>query len=80
MKTNNLTIALSSVGALAGLAYAFKKEKSFWGYVGFFALGSVAGHLIGNVASAAIPNSKIVKEKSIPPVFSLSINDKETNI
>jgi hypothetical protein len=37
----------SSIGALGGLAYAFNKKKGFWGYVGFFMLGSLAGSLIG---------------------------------
>jgi uncharacterized membrane protein YfcA len=55
MKTNNTTMILSSVGALGGLYYAFNKKKGFWGYVGFFVLGSIAGHLAGNVVTAVIP-------------------------
>ena len=39
----------SSIGALAGLGYAFYTKKKFWGYVGFFFLGSIAGSLVGNV-------------------------------
>lgn len=55
MKTNNTTLILGSVGALGGLYYAFKKGKGFWGYAGFFVLGSIAGHLAGNVITAVIP-------------------------
>lgn len=58
MKNNNVTMALSSVGAIGGLYYAFKKGKGFWGYVGFFILGSIAGNLAGNVVTAVIPQPK----------------------
>lgn len=58
MKTNNVTLVLASVGALGGLYYAFKKGKGFWGYAGYFVLGSVAGHLAGNVVTAVIPQPK----------------------
>lgn len=58
MKTNNTTMVIASVGALAGLYYAFTKKKGFWGYAGYFVLGSIAGHLAGNVVSAVIPQPK----------------------
>ena len=51
-------MALASVGALGGLYYAFKKGKGFWGYAGFFVLGSIAGHLAGNVITSVIPKPK----------------------
>lgn len=51
-------MVLASVGALGGLYYAFKKGKGFWGYAGFFVLGSIAGHLAGNVITAVIPQPK----------------------
>jgi hypothetical protein len=35
----------STVGALAGLGFAFYKKKKFWGYVGYFILGSIATSL-----------------------------------
>jgi hypothetical protein len=44
-KISKLNIGLSSAGALAGLYYAFHTKRKFWGYVGFFILGSVAGTL-----------------------------------
>ena len=37
------------VGSLVGLGYAFSQKKGFWGYVGFFVLGSLVGSLIGTV-------------------------------
>lgn len=58
MKNNNTTMVLASVGALAGLYFAFKNKKGFWGYAGYFVLGSVAGHLAGNVVTAVIPQLK----------------------
>jgi|LakMenEpi03Aug12_release.lakeMendotaPanAssembly.Ray.scaffolds.fasta_scaffold913155_1 hypothetical protein len=42
-------LILPSIGALAGLTYAFMTKRSFWGYVGFFALGSIGGTLANNV-------------------------------
>lgn len=45
LQVSKLKIGLSSAGALAGLYYAFNKNKGFWGYVGFFILGSLAGSL-----------------------------------
>jgi len=58
MKNNNVTMALASLGAIGGLYYAFKKGKGFWGYAGYFVLGSIAGHLAGNVVTAVIPQPK----------------------
>ena len=58
MKNNNVTMALASLGAIGGLYYAFKKGKGFWGYAGFFVLGSVAVHLAGNVVTDVIPQPK----------------------
>jgi hypothetical protein len=58
MKNNNTTMVLASAGALAGLYFAFKQKKGFWGYAGYFVLGSIAGHLAGNVVSAVIPQPK----------------------
>ena len=51
-KTDKTTMVLSSIGALGGLYYAFTKKKSFWGYVGFFVLGSIAGSLAGKVVTS----------------------------
>jgi hypothetical protein len=62
----NKSIIIPSIGALAGLGYAFMTKKSFWGYVGFFALGAITGSLVSNIisgnnaseTSAAKPNIK----------------------
>ncbi len=66
MKNNSTTMFLASIGALGGLYYAFKKGKGFWGYAGFFVLGSIAGHLAGNIVTAVIPQKKS-DGKSLPP-------------
>jgi len=55
-------MVLASAGALGGLYYAFKKKKGFWGYAGFFVLGSIAGHLAGNIITAVIPQPKGANE------------------
>ena len=52
---------LSTVGALGGLTYAFTKKKAFWGYVGFFVLGSVAGSLIGIVLDNTVFQKSEIK-------------------
>jgi len=53
-KITNITQISSSVGLIAGLGYAFKQKKGFWGYVGYSLLGSIAFGLIGNVSSKLI--------------------------
>lgn len=45
-----LTI-LSSIGALAGLYYAYSKKKGFWGYVAPMVLGGIVGSLVANVVT-----------------------------
>lgn len=40
-RDTNIKIA-STIGGLAGLGFAFHKKKKFWGYVGYFILGSIA--------------------------------------
>jgi hypothetical protein len=61
-KIDNTTMILSSVGALAGLYYAFSKGKGFWGYAGYFILGSIAGGLAGNVIGGiATSKSEIIE-------------------
>lgn len=77
MKNNTTTMVLASVGALGGLYYAFKKGKGFWGYAGFFVLGSIAGHLAGNVVTAVIPKPKNDGAKATTP--SAETNEEVSN-
>ena len=70
-------MVLASVGALGGLYYAFKKGKGFWGYAGFFVLGSIAGHLAGNVITAVIPQPKTDGTKNATP--SVETNEETSN-
>lgn len=39
----------SSIGALAGLGFAYYRKSKIGGYVGYFILGSIVGSLIGSV-------------------------------
>lgn len=50
-KIMNITQISSSIGFIAGLGYAFKKNKGFWGYVGFGLLGSIFIGTIGNIGA-----------------------------
>ena len=79
MKYNKTTIVLASVGALGGLYYAFKKGKGFWGYAGFFVLGSIAGQLAGNVVSAVIPQPKTDGSKATNPTASAETKEEVSN-
>lgn len=51
---NILTIRMiaGGIGTFGGAAYAFKKQKGFWGYVGFILLGSIITGAIATVATA----------------------------
>ena len=79
MKNNTTTMVLASVGALGGLYYAFKKGKGFWGYAGFFVLGSIAGHLAGNVVTAVIPQPKTDAKTPTPTPTSTTNTTEETS-
>ena len=62
MKNNTTTMALASVGALGGLYYAFKKGKGFWGYAGFFVLGSIGKENASSYNSLRASISDTVKQ------------------
>ena len=51
VKILNTTQIASSIGLIAGLGYAFNKNKSFWGYVGFGLLGSIVFGTVGNIGA-----------------------------
>ena len=78
MKNNTTTMVLASVGALGGLYYAFKKGKGFWGYAGLFVLGSIAGHLAGNIVTAVIPQPKAVNTGSSTPTTPATESTEDT--
>lgn len=51
VKIMSITQVGSSLGLIAGLGYAFKKNKSFWAYIGYGLLGSVVFGTIGNLGA-----------------------------
>lgn len=53
MKDNGLAAALGGIGLIGGLAYSFKKDSSFWGYLGYGVLFSIIGTTTGKVISVA---------------------------
>lgn len=79
MKNNTTTMVLASIGALGGLYYAFKNKKSFLGYAGFFVLGSIAGHLAGNVITAVVPQPKTDGSKNSNPTASTETKEEVSN-
>lgn len=67
--TTNMKYLLSSAGALGGLYYAFKKNKSTLGYIGFFVLGAIAGNLAGMVIGGVLtPVTDATKNASKQPM------------
>jgi len=57
-KANMIIGGLGSLGFAGGLFYAYKKGSSFWGYVGFGLLGSMAGSAVGTIASLTMNFTK----------------------
>jgi hypothetical protein len=53
-KQANLIVGLASLGFAAGIWYAYKHDKKFWGYVGFALLGNIAGMATGQILSSVI--------------------------
>ncbi len=51
-KMANVAWIVGSLGFIAGLIYAFKTKKSFWGYVGYSFLGSTVLGTLGAVGGA----------------------------
>ena len=43
----NLKPALTSLGAIGGIAYGVSKKKSFWTTIGFTILFSIGGAVLG---------------------------------
>ncbi len=59
-KVQNIGAIGATLGNVAGLVYAFKGKKKFWGYVGFMLLG---GLVVGGLASVGA-NIAIKEDKS----------------
>jgi hypothetical protein len=53
-KKANLILGLAGLGMAAGLWYAYKTDKKFWGYVGFGLLGQMAGLGAARILSTII--------------------------
>ena len=71
-KADSTINILSTLGAIGGLYYAYSKGKGFWGYVGFFVLGGIAGSLVGNVV-VKFKKPKLNKDK--PTNIAITPND-----
>lgn len=69
-QSNKLVLArgIGMAGSVAGIAIAIHRHSGFWGVVGWFFLGGLAGSAIGYVAYAAIP------ETSTTPAPVVNIN------
>lgn len=53
-----LITGLAAIGNVAGIIVAVKRKSGFWGGVGWFLLGGLAGGGIGYITAAVIPDSK----------------------
>ena len=53
-KIMNASYIGGSIGFVGGLTYAFRKQKSFWGYVGYGILFSIIGSTVTGVGAFAI--------------------------
>lgn len=51
-KKTQLITGMAALGFAAGIYYAYKNDKKFWGYVGFALLGQIAGMATGNIVSS----------------------------
>ncbi len=54
VKILNITQASSSIGLIAGLGYAFSKNKGFFAYVGYGLLGSIVIGIAGNLVAKTV--------------------------
>jgi len=54
-----LISGLSTVGLIAGIYLAYKRDPKFWSYVGFAFVGSILGVATGKIVSSlAFPPDK----------------------
>ena len=51
-KQAKITAALSLLGSVAGIIVAVKRKSGFWGGVGWFIVGGMAGTAIGWLATS----------------------------
>lgn len=68
---NYVWTALALAGGIAGVIYASKKDKRFWGKVGFFFLGGVAVSIPTGIVVAPLMN----KNKAEMKKMQLEYND-----
>lgn len=54
-KKRVLATGLAAVGNVTGIIVAVKRKSGFWGGVGWFIVGGLAGAAIGYIAAAVIP-------------------------
>lgn len=55
--------AAGTIGTLGGVYLAYKKNKGFWGYVGFMFLGGIVGGSIGYLATLPMRAKLTVNEE-----------------
>ncbi len=67
MTKENKTVMVQGVailGNVTGIIVAVKRKSGFWGGVGWFLLGGLAGAGIGFVMAAAIADKKVDEPKT----------------
>lgn len=74
-KAKNTVLVYSTaglVGGIAGLGYAVYKQKTFWGKVGFFILGSLAVGVPVRIAMISKANSLVAEKEKLQNEYNAS--------
>jgi hypothetical protein len=69
-KKKVLVAGLAMAGNVAGILVAVKRKSGFWGGLGWFILGGMAGGAVGYIAAAVIPGADttaVTENKSAAP-------------
>lgn len=74
--TNLIYLGSGLVGGIGGLTYAVVKQKSFWGKVGFFILGSLVVGVPVRMAMIARTNKLNEKRENLENEYNESKNKK----
>lgn len=65
-KKQVLVFGTATAGNVAGVIVAIKRKSGFWGGVGWFIVGGMAGAAIGYILSAVIPGPDTLSPNNPP--------------
>lgn len=67
-----MTYGLAGLGNVAGLIIAVKRKSGFWGGLGWFLLGGMAGGALGYVATSLIKDDAVKPQDSLSARFQVN--------